>query len=277
MKRNFIFVSLFVLLIFGMVGCTTGGAKLNDGVYTAYWPTVPYTMRTILVVNKGIVTDCEMEEFHNPAFWASLTADEVAKMDPAIYKEITANGRTSYFGKYVTIGTGSEAMKWVASENPIDNGLGTLQFIYSSSQSNNFTDWLRDENNAAWYDKQLSDANYWVTDANGTPFQDLATYTVTFRTGTVIPKNRARYKTQNRHWTAIGTGFGTESGPLGWLGNMEEISKFVVKYQFPQGALSRDRESYIMVGDIVSGATLESGISDYFPCAYKAYAKASKN
>ena len=296
MRKKLFLVLFSVLLIFSLVTCATnqtGGTSgtsktssktLVDGVYSAYGPQIPYTIKSIVTVAGGVVTKCEMEEFHNPSYWATLTPAEAGQLDASLYQLLTMeNGRQTYYGKYVTIGTGNRVTRWVVSPTPVrGGGGGEYQFIYTSDLSSNFTEWLKVHENAVWYEEQLLAGNYWITDANGVPLADnLATYSLTFRTtGIVVPKELCRFKTKNRHWTSRGTGFGTESGPLGWYGNMQVISDFLVKYQFPEEKYGRtmdgwnSEDGFIIVADIVSGATLHSGEDWYFPVAYNAYNKA---
>ena len=273
MKGRYLWVWLLVAALLLAPSALAGEQpKLNDGVYVAYLPTTPYTMRATLTVQDGVAVQLDMEEFHNPAFWGSLTEEEALAMGEGLYQVIeNANGRKSYFGKYLTVGTGDEAIRWIAPDEPVDNGLGTLQFIYASEAAGAFPAWVEVYENVAWYDAQLSAGSYWITDESGTPIDDLKTYTVIQRNGDVVPKEGARYKTQNRHWTAVGTGFGTESGELGWLGNMEVISAFLIENQFPKGELEFNSDKVITIADAVTGATLTSGIESYFPVAYQAY------
>ena len=249
--------------------------ELNDGVYLGYQIQPKYTIQSQVTVEGGAVTDVVLEEAHNPAYWATLTDDEAAALSPDIVKLVEGSSRNAnFYAVYLKIGEGDEALLWTAAEETLeDPSDGWIEVRYEYDGLT-YEAWAQDDNNATWYFEQLAAGNYWISDAEGNPADaELATYTTQLKDGTQIDKTGSRFKTIVRHWTAVGTGVGTESGSLGWQGNMYAIESFLMENAFMSGAYTHNEEGYILVADVNTGATVES-YADYFSACYKAYAKA---
>lgn len=266
MKINIKAVSVLCLVLCLICGvCTAEGAKLNDGVYEGYFAQPTYLIRATVTVANGAVSKVEYEECHDPNYWATFTADEAATLPTDEYIEVAGARGATYYAKHAVVGVGDEAIYLTA------NGDGSAMPVYGNEEIADFVEWLKESpENDAWYYEQLAAGNYWVALSDGTKLEELAVYTNTLKDGTVLSKEQSRFKTQVRHWTAVGTGVGTEFGELGWQGNMDVLAAALVENQFPQGERTKNADNKVIIGDVVTGATIES-YQDYLAAAYAAY------
>lgn len=264
MKTRWIAVICLILCL-ACAACLAEAEKLTDGVYEGFYAQPTYLIRATVTVQDGVVTEVDYEECHDPNFWATLTADEAAALSADEYIEVPGARGTTYYARHAVVGAGDEAICLTAS------GDGTAMPVYGNDEIADFVEWLKESpENDAWYYAQLSAGNYWVVLSDGTKLENLAVYTNTLKDGTQLSKEQARFKTMVRHWTAVGTGVGIESGELGWQGNMDVLAAALVESQFPQGERSKNEDGKVVIADVVTGATIES-YQDYLAAAYAAY------
>lgn len=264
MKTKMAVIFCLILCLLCAV-CTAESPKLNDGVYEGFYAQPTYLIRATVTVENGAVAQVEYEECHDPNFWATFTADEAAALSADEYIAVAGARGTTYYAKHAVVGTGNEAIELTAS------GDGTATPVYGNEQIADFVEWLKESpENDAWYYAQLAAGNYWVALSDGNKLENLAVYTNTLKDGTVLSKEQSRFKTKVRHWTAVGTGVGTEFGDLGWQGNMDALAAALVENQFPQGERSKNAENKVVIADVVTSATIES-YQDYLSAAYAAY------
>ncbi len=243
----------------------------KDGSYTSYmtyYDHPAYLVTATVEVKDGKAVGYTFEECHLPDHWATFTEDEIAALDESAYLPgVSVTGVKGYYAKQVMIGDGDEAIILTGE------GDGSGMPVYSNEEIDDFSQAVSDEALAAWYMEQLALGNYWCLDGEGNKLEDLAVYTLDRKDGVHLDKTQSRFKTMIGHWTAEGTGYGIESGELGWSGNLKAIGDFCIENQFPEGEFGRNEENVGMVADTVTGATATE-YENYIGMYYAAWNKA---
>ena len=272
MKKRLAAALTALVVLSTMAGCSTAKkpeetkAQLKDGTYTAYFPQPTYLARGQVTIEAGRAVSYDYEECHLPNFWATFTEEEAERYPEEVIPVEGGRG-TTYYAKHARIGEGDEAIHLEAQ------GDGTAMPVYGNKEISDFALWIQQDENAAWYYQQLEEAHYWVELADDTLLEDLGTYSFTRKDGVVLDKTESRMKTKLMHWTAAGTGVGTEMGDLGWAGNLETIGDYLIENQFPEGEISRNKDGEGLIADTVTGATIECFIG-YAQMFYDAYNQA---
>ncbi|MBP3398957.1 MAG: hypothetical protein J6K75_04285 [Erysipelotrichaceae bacterium] len=246
---------------------------LNDGTYDGYDPQPTYLARALVTIEGGKAVSYEYEEIHLPNYWATYTEAEAAEAGEAEVMAVEGARGTSYYARHAVVGTGDEAIHLVALDEPKEAPNGSTYTAYGNDEIPNFSDWVKDDENAAWYYEQIFAGNYWIEDAEGNLKEDLAVYSTTRKDGVVLNKVESRMKTKIQHWTAVGTGVGTEMGENGWTGNLEILGNTLIELQFPEGEVTKNEENKVVIADTVTSATVEE-YKGYVQMFYDAYNKA---
>ncbi len=275
--KKLIALALSCIMAISFVACssepTTEEAGLKDGIYTGYFPQATYLAKADVTVENGAVTGYAYEECHLPNYWATFTEDEVASLTEADYISVEGTRGITYFAKNIVIGTGDETVYLTTEGVEAGTYNGTTYLVYGNDEIADFAEYVKDAANAEWYYNQLYAGNYWLADAEGNVKEDLAVYSSTRKDGVVLDKTDCRMKTTLMHWTAVGTGVGTEFGELGWNGNLTAIGDFLLENNFPEGEFSLTDEGKVAVADLVSTATINE-YAGYLQMFYDAYNQA---
>ena len=248
-------------------------AALKDGTYDGYDPQPTYLARALVTIEGGKAVSYEYEEIHLPNYWATYTEAEAAEAGEDEVMAVEGSRGTSYYAKHAVVGTGDEAIHLTALDEPAEAPNGSTYIAYGNDDIANFSEWVKDDENAAWYYEQIFAGNYWIEDAEGNLKEDLAVYSTTRKDGVVLNKVESRMKTKVRHWTAVGTGFGTEVGENGWTGNLEILGNTLIELQFPEGEVTKNENNQVVIADTVTSATVEE-YKGYVQMFYDAYNKA---
>ena len=276
MKKVLSFI-LALAMVFTLVGCTSGGdttpAGPKDGTYSTFFPQPTYLAKATVTVENGEVTDTAYEEIHLPSYWATFSADEAAGLTEDAYFPVEGARGTTYYARNVMVGAGDEAIPLRLMSEEAKTYGGSDALVYGNDDIPDFAEYVQTEENADWYYSQIEEGNYWVCDGDGVKLEDASVYSFTRKDGLTLDKAESRMKTHIRHWTAKGTGFGTESGELGWTGNLDIIAKFMVDNGFPEGEAVKGDDGFWKVGDLSAGATIEQ-FPGYVQMFRDAYAKA---
>lgn len=248
---------------------------LKDGTYDGYDPQPTYLARALVTVKDGALAGYEYEECHLPNFWATYTEEEAAELGDEEVMIVEGSRGNTYYARHAVVGTGDEAIHLTANDDPKEAPNGSSYVSYGNEEISDFSEYVKDEKNAAWYYEQILSGNYWVEDAEGNKKEDLAVYSTTLKDGTVLDKVDSRLKTKVKHWTAVGTGVGTEVGENGWSGNLDIIGDTLFELGFPEGEVKKDDENHVIIADTVTSATIQE-YQGYVKMFYDAYNKAKQ-
>lgn len=286
--KKFLLAMLSLLMVVSLAACSNNEEKeenndnqevqeveLNDGTYAGYHPQPTYLARGLVTVLNGKAVSYEYEEIHLPNFWATYTEEEANEAGEDEVMAVEGTRGTSYYARHVMVGTEEEAIHLVALDEPQAAPNGSTYIAYGNDEIEDFSEWVKDDEHADWYYKQIFVGNYWIEDADGNLKEDLAVYSATLKDGTVLDKIEARMKTKVKHWTAVGTGVGTEVGENGWSGNLEIIGDTLIELQFPEGEVTKNENNQVIIADTVTSATAEE-YKGYVQMFYDAYYKALK-
>lgn len=246
---------------------------LKDGTYDGYDPQPTYLARALITVENGALSSYEYEECHLPNFWATYTEEEAAQLSEEEVLVIEGSRGNTYYARHAVVGSGDEAIHLTAQDEQKQAANGSMYVSYGNDEIADFSEYVKDEKNAAWYYEQILNGNYWIEDAEENKFEDLAVYSTTLKDGTVLNKVESRLKTKVKHWTAVGSGVGTEVGENGWTGNLEIIANTLFELGFPEGEIKKDENNHVMIADTLTGATIEE-YQGYIRMFYDAYHKA---
>ena len=252
---------------------TTQTATLKDGTYDGYDPQPTYLARALVTIEDGKAVSYEFEEIHLPNYWATYTQEEAQQAGEEEVIAIEGSRGTTWYARHVVIGTGDEAIHLTAQDQPKEAANGSSYLVYGNQDIDDFSEYVADDDHAAWYYEQILAGNYWIEDASGNLKEDLATYSYTRDDGVVLDKAQSRCKTQIMHWTAEGSGIGTEMGANGWSGNLTILGDTLLQLQFPQGEVTKNQENQVVIADTVTTATIEE-YQGYVQMFYDAYNKA---
>ena len=247
---------------------------LKDGTYDGYDPQPTYLARALITVENGVLSSYEYEECHLPNFWSTFTEEEAAQMPESEVLVIEGSRGNTYYARHAVIGEGEEAIHLTANEDQKEAPNGSSYVSYGNDEIEDFSEYVKDEKNAAWYYDQILNGSYWVEDAEGNKLEDLAVYETTLKDGTVLNKVDSRLKTKVKHWTAVGTGVGTE-GENGWSGNLDIIGDTLFELGFPEGEITKDENNHVIIADTLTSATIQE-YQGYVKMFYDAYNKAKQ-
>lgn len=273
MKKMFSGALAFAMFLCAASTVSAESTELKDGVYDGYFPQATYLGRALVTIEDGQAVGYEYEEIHLPSYWATYTADEAEEAGEDEVVEVEGQNGTSYYARHAVVGADDDAIHLTAQDDPQEAPNGSSYIVYGNEEIPDFSEWVEDDVNAAWYYEQILAGNYWIEDANGNPKEDLATYSMTRNDGVVLDKAESRMKTKIKHWTAAGTGVGTEVGENGWSGNLEIIGDTLIELQFPDGEVTKNDDNQVVIADTVTSATIE-GYEGYIQMFYNAYNKA---
>ncbi len=248
-------------------------AELVDGTYDGYDPQPTYLARGLVTIQDGKAVSIEFEECHLPSYWATYTEEEAAAAGEAEVLAIEGTKGTTYYARHVVVGTGEEAIHLIAQDEVKEAANGSSYVVYGNEEIDDFSTYMEEDSHAAWYYEQILTGNYWIEDADGNLKEELAVYTTTRSDGVVLDKVDSRLKTKIMHWTAVGTGVGTEMGENGWTGNLQIIADTLLENQFPEGEVTKNDENQVIIADIITSATIEE-YQGYVQMFYDAYNKA---
>lgn len=248
---------------------------LIDGTYDGYDPQPTYLARALITVKDGKLDSYEFEECHLPNYWATFTEEEALSVGEDEYLAIEGSRGTSYYARHVVVGLNDDSIHLVADDEEKIAANGSSYVSYGNDEIEDFSEWVKDDTNAAWYYTQILAGNYWIEDAEGNIMEDLAVYSTTLSDGTVLDKIDSRLKTKVKHWTAIGTGVGTEMGENGWTGNLKIIGDTLFELGFPEGEVTKNDDNQVMIADTLTSATIQE-YQGYVKMFYDAYNKAKQ-
>ncbi|MCH1939510.1 hypothetical protein [Holdemania massiliensis] len=254
---------------------TAEPVALKDGTYDGYDMQSPYVAKATVTIEGGKAVSYEFEECHLPNFWATLTEEEAEKLGEEEAMAVTVGTGTSYYARHVLLGSGDDTIKLTVLEDPWVAPNGSTYIEYGNDEIASFSEYVENDENAAWYFDQILAGNYWIADKDWNLMEDMSAYTMTRKDGVVLDKVDSRLKTKIMHWTAVGTGVGTEMGNNGWTGNLKILGDTLIELQFPDGEIAKNENNQVMIGDVVTSATIEQ-YEGYLDMFYEAYNKAKQ-
>lgn len=210
--KKILLAMLSLLMIVSLAACSSNEEKeekndgqeileteLNDGTYAGYHPQPTYLARGLVTISDGKAVSYEYEEIHLPNFWATYTEEEANEAGEDEVMAVEGTRGTSYYARHVVVGSGEEAIHLIALDEPQAAPNGSTYIAYGNDEIENFSEWVKDDENADWYYNQIFAGNYWIEDADGNLKEDLAVYSATLKDGTVLDKIEARMKTKVKH------------------------------------------------------------------------------
>lgn len=196
--------------------------------------------------NGDKVVSVKIEEMEGPASWAKKSNIKTEFTEGV---EFTEGG----FAKQITIGT----MTFTAT----DNENAKTPAYKQSEDGETFEEWVKKDENAKFYFQQMSDGNYRILKADGTAGE------MDFNTDANGLKKGERWlKSKNGYWSG-------ENFPLGWQGNMDKITDYLVRNGFSSYTGNESKDSTWVIDGVDTGATLVD-FHDYMKLAKAAYEKA---
>lgn len=280
---------IFVLMIIGsLCACSSQESSseessvesetivLKDGTYDGYDPQPTYLARALVTIENGSLSSYEYEECHLPNFWATYSEEEAMELSEEEVLVVEGSRGNTYYARHVVVGSEEDEIHLIAQNELKEAPNGSSYVSYGNEEIADFSEYVKDEKNAAWYYEQILNGNYWIEDGEGNKKEDLAVYSTTLKDGTVLNKVDSRLKTKVKHWTAVGTGVGTEVGENGWSGNLEIIGNTLFELGFPEGEVTKDENNHVVIADTVTSATIQE-YQGYVKMFYDAYNKAKKD
>lgn len=228
-----------------------------------------------MTIEGGKAVSYEFEECHLPNFWATLTEEEAEKLGEEEAMAVTVGTGTSYYARHVLLGSGDDTIKLTVLEDPWVAPNGSTYIEYGNDEIASFSEYVENDENTAWCFDQILAGNYWIADKDWNLMEDMSAYTMTRKDGVVLDKVDSRLKTKIMHGTAVGTGVGTEMGNNGWTGNLKILGDTLIELQFPDGETAKNENYQVMIGDVVTSATIEQ-YEGYLDMFYEAYNKAKQ-
>ena len=276
MKNRLVIVPVIALMALGVfVAC---GSKLISGDATAYGLVhAHYVGKVDIEVENGVIKSIVFDEMELPYSWAVVirTNEGTDEVPSYVYKiqgvEIAeadfANQGNAFFARMIKIGDeiltlkGNTPTRGVYSNKNIDGAYG-------------IETWVRLENNAEWYWKQMAAGNYEVLREDGSAY--IIDWT---RSNPVANTKGNRWQKSLNAYGANWVGLDADkTAGKGWTDNMNAMAEYLTGREPNNIGVQRkgtikagnDKETWEFDGS--TGATLVC-ISEYFALATNAFNK----
>ncbi|MCD4826145.1 MAG: hypothetical protein K8Q99_00020 [Acholeplasmataceae bacterium] len=197
----------------------------------------------VTIDKDGVVTAASIEEYYLP-YNAAVIAEPAEGATDVVLGN--SHGVKS-FAKYFKVGD----ELFTAVEGERTEGEVTGMPVYTNAAGTDLLDWVAIEANAKAYVEGTQDGTVFIANADGTKHATYAT-------------------PEGDQWTKSATGYGGDRWD--WAGQMLAIENALIGTKV-NGAYSQNDDSFWVVGDVVSGATLVD-FAQYFAVAERAYANA---
>lgn len=209
----------------------------------------------------GKITAAAFDEMQLPYNWAVMSSfkdNDAADFDGAAFRDEDLEASKRY-AKAIMIGGKTFTALSTAAKGAYPD--------YQLAEANNgvtLENWLKDGLNAKWYVTQMKQGNYGVMKSAGGVLNEFTDAS----TGSLGLGDRW-LKSKNGYWSAsMGIG-------LGWKGNMDKLSEYLIGNGFAEDGLTLKGEDKIWsVNGTATGATL-TDFNDYMALARIAYGMAT--
>jgi len=230
-------LSVITAVVFALVLVACGPSEVTA---TGYGIThEDYVGAVTLTVSKdGVVLSGSIEEYYLPFTASVLDAEPTETTD---YITGVSHGSTKFFAQYFSV----NGLLFIGTSS--DSGLPT----FATAAGVDILTWVADEANAKAYVEGALAGTVFIANADGS-------------------ESTAYTSPVGDEWTKSATGYGGTT--FDWQGQMDAIVAALVGTTVDDTYVQND-DSYWVVGDVVSGATLTS-FAEYYAVAQRAYADA---